>query len=231
MKKTVKLLLCCTNSKPYLYGCYAESDGSVGTVGGFGYDTSYCSNEDEDCKDRTINLNGYVVAEAECDLIEEIKITSDKGYWTNTLDQNNLLIESCLRANDLDKYIYLNSGYAIHLKNVNPFEKPKKLSEYYHWRTERKAIRSLQFTYPPQNSRTTKNYISISSVPKNMCYADEIIVYPTYIENNFTGYEEYCEKCVLISFKPQELCKILNGEKTIEIRKNIVNLLKGGNGK
>lgn len=73
MNKSVKLLLYCTKAKPYLYGCYAESDGDIGTIGGFGYDTSYCPTEDED-KDRTINLNSKIVAEAECKLVEEIEI-------------------------------------------------------------------------------------------------------------------------------------------------------------
>jgi hypothetical protein len=31
---------------------------------------------------------------------------------------------------------------------------------------------------------------------------------------------------ILISIKPEHLCKILNGEKTIEVRKKILNSLK-----
>ncbi|HRF69945.1 MAG TPA: hypothetical protein PKV66_00780 [Candidatus Pelethenecus sp.] len=226
--KTVKLLFYCTKAKPYLYGCYAESDGDIGTIGGFGYDTSYCPTEDEDSKDRTVNLNGYVVAEAECEVVEDL---SKYEYAFKDNHFYDVLKNACLTTRDLEKYCPVKRGeykriYAIHLKNVKPFEEPKKLSEYYHWRTERKAIRSLQFTYPSQNSRTAKNYIRITSAPQNMCYADEIIVYPTYVETNFTGYEEYYENRVLISIRPEWLCKILNGEKTIEVRKSILNALK-----
>lgn len=215
--KAVKLLLYCTKAKPNLMDFNLDRKHFNIDYGGQ-------------------VLNGKIVAEAECDLVEEIfcdmldnGVGTDIYYYTdNDTDIEEL---ACLDINDLATYLPQKRGgekvgYAIHLKNVNPFEQPKKLSEYYHWRTERKAIRSLQFTYPSQNSRTAKNYIRITSAPQNMCYADEIIVYPTYVETNFTGYEEYYEHCVLISFKPQELCKILNGYKTIEVRKSILNALK-----
>ena len=50
----------------------------------------------------------------------------------------------------------------------------------------------------------------IDRAPQNMMYA----------------YDWYGEKYVLISIQPQWLCKILNGEKTIEIRKKVLNGLK-----
>ena len=120
-----------------------------------------------------------------------------KYYQTNTLNQDGLCDLSCLEDGEIDDYLNLKDGYAIRLKNVNPFEKPKELS-----------------------------YYGLKRAPQNMCYADEIIVYPTYVETNFTGYEEYYENRVLISIRPEWLCKILNGEKTIEVRKSILNALK-----
>ena len=50
----------------------------------------------------------------------------------------------------------------------------------------------------------------ILKAPQNMCKA----------------YDKNGNKYILVSIRPEWLCKILNGEKTIEIRKQIVNELK-----
>lgn len=196
--KTIKLLLYCTKAKPYLYGCYSESDGDIGTIGGFGYDTSYCPTEDVDSKDRTVNLNGYIVAEAECDLVELIEFKhycddylgeDGKYYQTYNLDQDNLLKMSCLNEDEIDDYLKSNDGYAIYLKNVKPFDELRAINDTY--------------CYNKLNTR-------LKNAPQNMC-----MVY------SWNG-----EPYVLISIKPEWLCKILNGEKTIEVRKSILNVLK-----
>ena len=58
----------------------------------------------------------------------------------------------------------------------------------------------------------SQNYaLPIRKAPQNMCY-----YYDTLKQ----------EKYILISIKPEWLCKILNGEKTIEVRKQILNCLK-----
>ena len=51
----------------------------------------------------------------------------------------------------------------------------------------------------------------ITKAPQNMCYC----------------YDRFGNKYVVISIKPQHLCKILNGEKTIEVRRKVLNCLKG----
>lgn len=193
MNKTVKLLLYCTKAKPDLY--YYSEEAFIDNHRKLEYYPF-----------KGFELNGKIVAEAECELVEKIefKYYSDdylgedgKYYQTNTLNQDGLCDLSCLEDGEIDDYLNLKDGYAIRLKNVNPFEKPKELS-----------------------------YYGLKRAPQNMCYADEIIVYPTYVETNFTGYEEYYENRVLISIRPEWLCKILNGEKTIEVRKSILNALK-----
>lgn len=50
----------------------------------------------------------------------------------------------------------------------------------------------------------------ILKAPQNMCKA----------------YDKNGNKYILVSIRPEWLCKILNGEKTIEVRKQIVNELK-----
>lgn len=50
----------------------------------------------------------------------------------------------------------------------------------------------------------------ITKAPQNMCNV----------------YDRFGNKYVLISIQPQHLCKILNGEKTIEVRRKVLNCLK-----
>lgn len=114
-----------------------------------------------------------------------------------------VLDKSCLT--DREMYVYLKGkkGYAIHIKNLHIFDEPKELSEYYSqgqadWIEETELYR-------------LKNGITTS--PQNMCYAYKY----SYSKNKL-------EKYILISIKPQWLCKILNlnGEKTIEVRKKVL---------
>ena len=82
--------------------------------------------------------------------------------------------------------------YAIHIKNLHIFDEPKKTSEY---------KRKDEFMGGKQVFWKT-----IKKAPQNMMYA----------------YDNECNKYVLISIQPQWMCLILNGEKTIEIRKKVL---------
>ena len=120
-----KLLLYCVKAKPYLVKRNIFA----------GVEPSYLTLK-ENAEDE---LNGKIVAE--CDFeVEEIKINLFT-YKTDTLDFAELCEKSCL---DFDKmYAYfirenkkakINEvvGYAIHIKNLHIFDKPKELSEYIH---------------------------------------------------------------------------------------------------
>lgn len=173
--KTVKLLLYCTKAKPYL----AES-AMFGMVENHNDYELYSFKPIKNKID--VSLNGKIVAEAECDLVEKIKFINDTEYRTNTLTQNDLLKESCLGMLDLYEYLYVKDGYAIYLKNVKPFAEPREL-----------------------------NYYGIKRAPQNMCYL--------YDENgNIIA--------VVISIQAPHLCNIMNDDKTIEVRKSILNIFK-----
>lgn len=45
-------------------------------------------------------------------------------------------------------------------------------------------------------------------------------------QNMMRVYDRFGNKYILISIRPEWLCKILNGEKTIEVRKKVLNCLK-----
>ena len=169
------------------------------------------------------SLNGKIVAE--CDFeVEDLRIVDDDplgAYWyeTKTLSENEVLEKSCLTDDELYEYLGEdNEGYAIHIKNLHIFDEPKELSKYY---TKKK-------------NNVEKNedlfmdgilYTPIKSAPQNMMYAQEIV--PFKEEHLIRGVlQEFrgnrVNEYILISIQPQWLCKILNGEKTIEIRKKVL---------
>ena len=180
-----RLLLYCTKAKPYLT-----------------MTTDFVSFRRFDCYDRDFGcLNGKIVAE--CDFeVEEINTWKcpniDGGYpiyRTKTLSHAKIREKSGLTDNQLEEYFGYDNGYAIHIKNLHIFDKPKELSEYF---TEAKKMNTLD----------GYNWVceSIDRAPQNMMYA----------------YANEVNKYIVISIQPQWLCKILNGEKTIEVRKKIL---------
>jgi len=147
-------------------------------------------------------LNGKIVAE--CDFeVEEIR---PEKYWhstedfdyiynTGTVYYDDLLKKSCLMDYELDDYLGCeDNGYAIHIKNLHIFDKPKELSNY-----------EDEWEYP------------LEKAPQNMrrCYS-------TLYSNIEADMPIRTDSYILISIKPQWLCKILNGEKTIEVRKKVL---------
>ena len=145
-------------------------------------------------------LNGKVVAV--CDIeVEEIEwldsnyCSSDTGYCTDELSPCDLERKSCLTTEQLKKYLWKNDkGYAIHIKNLKVFDEPHELHKTF-------EIGDVNISLPYK-------------APQNMqkCWAFEImngIVIPV---------SDYA----LISIQPQWLVKILNGEKTIEVRKKVL---------
>lgn len=183
----MKLLLYCTKAKP----CLRDYRGKAI------YDRFVTSPSDRPftSDDTQPILNGKIVAE--CDFeVEDLRIVEDDplgAYWyeTKTLCENEVLEKSCLTSDELYEYLGdYNEGYAIHIKNLHIFDKPKELSEY------SKRIGRGDFQV-------------LGNAPQNMMY-----VYDNGV------------KKILISIQPQWLVRILNHEKTIEVRKKILKEMK-----
>ena len=152
-------------------------------------------------RDKGESLNGKIVAE--CDFeVEEITHGYGKYgeyYQTKTLGLMSLREHSCISSDELSKYlkhgdVVSKVGYAIHIKNLNVFDKPKELRDFY-------KVEKTGGAEPARN---------LIKAPQNMCYA-------------FDCYGKY----VVISVRTEWACKILNGEKTIEVRKQVLNCMKG----
>ena len=158
-----------------------------------GYRCSWKRTED----DENFQLNGKIVAE--CDFeVEDLRIVDDDplgAYWyeTKTLSENKVLEKSCLTSDELYDYLgEYNEGYAIHIKNLHIFDKPIDIRNYYN--------------IAPRTMADCMNQKTLLKAPQNMCNA----------------YDVYKNHYVLISIQAEWLCKILNGEKTIEVRKKVL---------
>ena len=190
----LKLLLYCTKAKPYVMKC---KDGKYRQIASF-----YSKKNLIGCE----LLNGKIVAE--CDFeVEDLRIVDDDplgAYWyeTKTLSENEILEKACLTSDELFEYLgLLNEGYAIHIKNLHIFDEPRELG-YYHSQGQVDFIEETELW-------RLKN--GITKAPQNMCYAYKY----SYSKGKL-------EKYILISIHPEWLCKILNGEKTIEVRRKVL---------
>ena len=112
-------------------------------------------------------------------------------------------MESCLTHYELENYLGSKAGgeivgYAIHIKNLHIFDKPKELKEVY----KIENVGGMLFTKPLINAPQNMMRVSVNHWD-----------YATYEPNDVH---------ILISIRPEWLCKILNGEKTIEVRKKVL---------
>ena len=111
-------------------------------------------------------LNGKVVLKFRCYKVEEIVLNKNhfvnEQYSTDKLDYEELLEQSCLTYKELDDYLQCESGYAIHISNLEIFDKPKELNEF---KMPRKLI----------GYGMSCNYYSVkplTKVPQNFCYIE-----------------------------------------------------------
>lgn len=177
----MKLLLYCTKNKPYLIQGFARPYHTIDTSNPFNYKWGLINYKSQNA------LNGKIVAE--CDFeVEEIKYYNSQEKNThyewfefkglNVGDEDcELLKNSCLTFSELFNYLD-KGGYAIHIKNLHIYDRPRDLF-----------------------------YYTCVKGPRNMQY-----VYSAYDKN----------ENALISIQPQWLCKILNGKKTIEVRRKVL---------
>lgn len=185
--KNVKLLLYCTKSKKRLFFDKVKEIFTLGKVK---------SNND---------LNGKIIAECNFEVEKIIPINVEEdGYEYGLISRKDLLKESCLSNDDIYEYLQddnceiMDKGYAIHIKNLTIFDKPRELNYY--------------FSYDGDYGKLS-NWKVVKKAPQNMMYAYELI------SKWGVG---YFEMRIIISIRPEWLCKILNGEKSIEVRKKVL---------
>jgi predicted transcriptional regulator len=140
------------------------------------------------------DLNGKIVAEFDGEVEEITKsISSVVEEWYS----KELLKKSCLTAFELDDYLKGKTGYAIHIKNLVA-----------------DGWRDLEEFLTCGRDNVFKH---AKRPPQNMMKVWEP-AYPIYCYSYPSIKDEY----ILISIRPEWACKILNGEKTIEVRRKVL---------
>lgn len=181
----MKALLYCTKNKPYL--CF---------------DNKYCIHNKDHLQYWA--LNGKIVGEFDYD-VEEIFNVGDEyeglQLYTETLSIEEVLKKSCLSYKDYLGYVSSaeNYGYAIYIKNLKIFDKPRELA---HSTTDND---SYYYTEKYDKKFKTIRCGALIQAPRNMMYV----------------FDSEGKK-VLIPFHSELLCKILNGECTIIFKKKIL---------
>lgn len=212
--KKVKVLLYCTKKQPYLVkDDFPLENEPI-------YFTHY---KEPGCCG--LPLNGKIVAECEVET-EEIKLSAYSVYEdtiylfdTPTLTNDELTEKSCLCNDKLDEYLINEKGYALHISNLEIFAEPATI-EYADLESPVLDSELIGGSWLCDNCDTPGNdckhchdhyefFKTIEKAPQNMMR----------VYSNIGRYD--CQY-ILISVRPEWLCKILNGEKTIEVRKKVL---------
>ena len=171
-------------------------------------------------------VNGKIVAE--CDFeVEEIKYHFgyyNMGDWFECY----ILENACLNYKELDDYLQASKnydekkivkpcGYGIHIKNLHIFDKPKELKDLEPKREIHQCIHG-NFIIDEELEIPIKAPQNMMRVKLRKSYYNGIATSNDDINAN----EETLEDYILISIRPEWLVNILNGEKTIEVRKKVL---------
>ena len=128
-------------------------------------------------------LNGKVVAKFTLNKVEEIKFFEEfvypngyedyDGEWVDTSEiyknvhyiNNGTLQKTCLSYEELQNYLGKKNGCAIHINDLEIFDKPKEISEIKH------IVTKQNYFY---GCKTYKEYFAkpLTKAPKNFCYVE-----------------------------------------------------------
>lgn len=145
---------------------------------------------------KEISLNGKIVAEVEIDKVEEIY----NGF----------------RFGDDGRYYvtnYMSYGMVLEKSCLTDKEIEKYLQEDIGYALHLTNLKVFDKPLSFDKDYIYKDYktnATLTKAPQNMCNV----------------YDRFGNKYVLISIQPQHLCNILNGKKTIEVRRKIISPLK-----
>lgn len=230
----VKLLLYCSKAKPYLWKYWFNGDNG----NGYNYETS---SSHEEWKDEGTILNGKIVAECDCEKAEKISCCCvpyrnynnlgyeyflDNGVYKVEWKEDINLVDEEKIYNNPENYkedgvVFERSDRYIDSMFKNEDLKkiclsPQQLLDYIKLGKDGYTLHLSNlkiFDKPKELEEFYKDSLlkeRIYKAPQNMCHI----------------YDSKGNVYILISIKPEWLCKILNGEKTIEVRKKIVRELK-----
>src|SRR5574344_932999 len=205
----IKCMLYCTMAEPYL--TKVVESGRYSTVGKKDMRTIGYATEGEL---KEASLNGTVCFECDCKEAWLLRRHSGFGdnYFSNCSCENISLQErSCLTDKQFCSYLG-TYGYAYHFENVKPID-PMPITQLYRDGTMvyplTRAPQSYCFAY--RKVETTKeDYLANVGKDESRYYLQE------------NGKFFYSEKFLVFSIRSPWVCKIANGEKDLEVRKQCV---------
>lgn len=125
---------------------------------------------------KKISLNGKVAFKFRCYKVEEIKNNLAMRFFTESFNEKELLEKSCLNEDELFWYLAPQElkakccGYAIHISDLEIFDKPKELSEFRLYMKDKCMTSKCLFQ---------KDYMCevecnkpLTKAPQNFCYVD-----------------------------------------------------------
>lgn len=110
-------------------------------------------------------FNGKVLFKFSCYKVEEIKNNLAMRFFTESANEKELSEKSCLNGDKLFWYLAPQElkvkccGYAIYISNLEIFDKPKELSEFYN--------------IVPSKLPLTREIKYLTKAPLNFCYVEE----------------------------------------------------------
>ena len=126
------------------------------------------------------------------------------GKYIDTMIKNEELEKTCLSPQQLLDYVHLaHRFYLLHISNLQIFDSSRQLSDY--------KVNNMGNNGEFGWFLSEEKYSPLQKAPQNMMRV----------------YDEVGNKYILISIRPEWLCKILNGDKTIEVRKQVLKEMIG----
>lgn len=107
---------------------------------------------------------GKVVARFWCDKVKYLVEDKFHEYYTEELEENEILKKSCLTYSQLFNYLKGKVGYAIHISKLEIFDRPKELNEFYNNDFEKIRFQTMRVS-ELQKYKLTK-------APQNYCFIE-----------------------------------------------------------
>ena len=155
------------------------------------------------------------LALAECDYeLDEIEFTGysvGQGYHPKNMSQYEVAEGSGIHSlAQIDKLLKGKKGYAIRVKNVEEFDKPKTINTFH---------RMYDGKYPEELTKNPSCMIEVHTVEK-VSIKSPIKKY----EGDIEGFQ--IKEYIFVPCNSEELARLLNGEQTIIIRTKVLNSMK-----
>lgn len=131
---------------------------------------------------------GKVPFKFRCYKVEEIKRQGENMfslYYTDSVNYAKLQLRSCLNLAEIGNYLKGKTGYVIHISDLEIFDKPKELNEFYKvgYLEEEYAIESHIADIEGCDGDVNEDYVDklyeeldkqyqLTKAPQNFCYVE-----------------------------------------------------------